>query len=303
MALIQSAAASTAPWNIQAFANATGGKVTKVGDYIVHTFDTVGTGSFTLNQINRADTTFEILVVAGGGSSGRGSNISGVGNTKGAGGGGGGVIYSSAYTLATGSYEVIVGAGGIVPDILPYPGAEPVSGSGFNSSLGTLVALGGGAGGTGGYTVTGSNFEGANGGSGGGTAPGMLGCPSTPYATGSGLQPGQAGDSGTYGLGNDGALATNCTVSTDPPYNSYWKDGGGGGGAAQPASGTTGGDGLTLNLRGFTETFGKGGDAGTNAGSAAANSGGGGNGDNDGGTSPGNGGSGIVIIRYQYKQS
>ena len=62
------------------FAEATGGTVTEVGDYKVHTFTSSGT--FTVTQLGEVNE-FETLIVAGG---------AGPGNTFSAGGGGGGGI-------------------------------------------------------------------------------------------------------------------------------------------------------------------------------------------------------------------
>src|ERR1035437_2360392 len=114
---------------------ATGGTVTTVGDYKIHTF--LSSGTF---QVTSGSGNVWSLVIAGGG----GGGISG--------GGGGGMLDSSAYdhAVSVGSYTVTVGTGGA-------PGV-----SGVNSVFDTITSIGGGGGGGG----DGSN--GLPGGSGGG---------------------------------------------------------------------------------------------------------------------------------------
>ena len=77
---------------------ATGGTLTTVGGFKIHTFTSPGTFSVTGGNASS-----ELMVIAGGGSGGSGT---------GAGGGAGGVIYNGSFALSTGDYSVVVGAGG-----------------------------------------------------------------------------------------------------------------------------------------------------------------------------------------------
>ena len=101
-----------------------------------------------------ANTTCDILVVAGGGSGGYGSYCGA--------GGGGGVRYWDDTTVAAGTHTILVGAGGQVGD-------SSRGQIGGNSRFGTLTAVVGGGGG--GNYGGGSNvvqYTGGTGGSGGG---------------------------------------------------------------------------------------------------------------------------------------
>jgi len=120
---------------------ATGGTVSDVGGFRVHTF-TVISG----DQV-------EVLVVAGGG--GGGSSALGLGG--GGGGGAGGLIYNPSYLITPGSISVIIGSGGA-------SGGSELNQLGVNgedSVFGTLTALGGGFGAK-------TGVDGGSGGSGGG---------------------------------------------------------------------------------------------------------------------------------------
>ena len=243
---------------------AIGGAVTAVGADRVHTFSTSGTLSILRSG------SIQVLVVAGGG---------GGGQLRAGGGGGGGVVFAGAIAVNAGDVlPVTIGAGGVQEK------------NGANSSFGTIVAIGGGAG-------RGGAPGGAIGGSGGG---------------GGACYPGGAG---TQGQGNAGGAGV-CAGSS----------GGGGGGAGGPGSasvvsrGGAGGPGFLSSITGTARYFGGGGGGGSNgtagqgglggggAGGVGtpgvagqANSGGGGGG--GGSTSPaarvgGTGGSGVVIVRY-----
>lgn len=264
--------------------SATGGSESTSGGHRIHTFTssgtlTVGTGGFV-----------EVLVVGGGGGGGNG-NPSSDGN---GGGGAGGVTYAAQYAVAAGTYSVTVGSGGTGG--APAPNSPGQDGGG--SSFGTLVALGGGGGGT-------DGGAGRAGGSGGGGS-----------ASGSG----GFGGAGTLGQGNSGGAGK--------PGGSGPGGGGGGGGGAggagsdggQNQPGGNGGAGMTFTISGtstvyagggagssWTNSGGSGGSGGGGNGaskpggyagtSGSANTGGGG-GAGTSGYASGNGGSGIVIIRY-----
>ena len=79
--------------------SATGGTVTQVGGYCVHTFTTSGT------FVPNGNLNLEYLVVAGGGGGGAGAG----------GGGGGGGFKTGALTVPNSSIPVTVGAGGDAP--------------------------------------------------------------------------------------------------------------------------------------------------------------------------------------------
>jgi hypothetical protein len=283
------------------YMTATGGDlVTTSGSYKIHTFTTVGTSSFTISNVGNT-TGIECLIVAGGGGGGYGS---------GGGGGAGGVIYSSSYSISTGSYNVVIGDGGLGNTGSSVPTSIN---DGKNSTFATLTALGGGgAGGSGASTHLANN-----GGSGGGLGH-------STGTVGTGLQP----SSTSGGYGNSGALG-----SGSPPYNAG--GGGGAGGAGSSGGGTVGrggigitnafinsiqigelssgnyyiGGGGTGGPDSFRGSSGGLGGIGGGGGSVTANNGttgsintggGGGGGANSGNQNGGAGGSGIVVIKYRY---
>jgi hypothetical protein len=278
------------------YIEATGGTVTISGSYKIHTFDTVGTSSFTVTKLGVSNKV-ETLIVAGGGAGGNGPFDLQYGS---GGGGAGGLIYTSGSIVTLGTYNVIVGAGGIPSTVSFTPG-----GNGGNSSFNGLISLGGGGGA---YEYPASDGNGNNGGSGGGgTGPGSgsLGI------GGLGLQPSQSGDSGLYGYGNNAKSGNGGTGN-----------GGGGGGAGVLPTSSVGGDGLQFNF--ISASYYAGGGAGGAAGLGIAVSGGLGGGgyiDSNGVPYPGtngtggggagvnaqisdngeSGGSGIVMIKYQYQ--
>jgi len=213
----------------------------------------------------------QLLVVAGGGSGGRNDRAD---NRGGGGGGAGGLIYMQNYTLAQGTYTIIVGAGGTR--------GSSRGNNGGNSSIGTIVATGGGGGG--GANV---NTSGSSGGSGGG-----------------------GGDYGGGGGGGTGTANQGFNGGNSDGNSGYGGGGGGGGGGSgsvgesSPSSGLIyglGGSGKSINITGVSTTYAKGGNGGPwygggNAVNASNNLGNGGDGARF--ADAGNGGSGIVIIRY-----
>ena len=247
---------------------ASGGTITQVGSYTIHTF--LSSGTFTVLSSALA---CDILVVAGGG---------GGGGYVGGGGGGGGVQYFVNQNLAANAYTVTVGTGG----------AGATSGStwpanGGNSQFGTLTpSVGGGAGGSSnaGSPPQGTYPAGTAGGSGGGGVNSGAGGAGTPGQgnTGSGSGFGGGGGAGAASTTiNGGSGIANSITGT----LMYYAGGGGAYGGTIGAAGGTGGVG------GGGASISGGGVAGT------ANTGGGGGGttSNTGGA---NGGSGIVIVRY-----
>lgn len=273
--------------NLQAFPVATGGTITTVGDFKVHTFTSSGTF-----QITAGSGTIESLVVAGGG---------GGGNGYGGGGGAGGMIYTSpGAVLSSGSYAVTVGSGGA-------GGATASPGStGANSvfaGASTITALGGGGGG--GNVSNGSG--GGNGGSGGGAGGFSPGGGSISGGTGTGGQGSNGGNGNTTipsSGGGGGAGGSGGTASSTLPGNGglglsnsitgsavFYASGGGGCDAANVGSASAGG-----GAAGATGTSVPGNNATVNTGG-----GGGGSWYGAGGNVGGNGGSGIVILKYRFQ--
>ena len=104
---------------------ATGGVITQVGDYKVHTFNS--SSNFVVSTLG-TDATVEYLVVAGGGGGGGGT---------GGGGGAGGLKTSTGLSIAVQSYPVVIGSGGA--------GLVQAHGiSGVNSSFNAITSTGGG---------------------------------------------------------------------------------------------------------------------------------------------------------------
>jgi hypothetical protein len=258
---------------------ATGGSVTNIGVYTIHTFtNTTATTNFVVTEAGSV----EILVVAGGG---------GGGATIGGGGGGGGVIYTNSFFLPAGTNAVVVGAGGAGGVVVG--GAWPAGTNGGNSAFGSLIAYGGGGG------ASWTSKVGIAGGSGGGGAQGgAKGL--APY--GQGNPAGTSGNSSAGGGGGAGSAGGNGNASiqsgsggTGLAFNisgvltNYAGGGGGGGGNSSVAgAGGPGGGGAGGALNS--------GRAGTNG--VAGTGGGGGGGGYSSATSGGSGGSGIVIVRY-----
>lgn len=253
---------------------ATGGTITTVGGFKIHTFNSSGT--FTVTSAPAASKV-EYLVIAGGGGAGQNG-------TAQCGGGGAGGYRSSVVgelsgrlsapetlmTIGPGNYSVTLGAGGVGAT----SSARPTNGN--NSTFGVVTSIGGGRGGT----VFSLSWEApGSGGSAGGASPG-----------------GQA--SGTAGQGFDSGA---------------WPGGSnGGGGAGAGENGNTdgqghGGDGISSSVTGSAVTRAGGGAAqgglaglggGGEIGSAGTVGTGGGGGTPGSGNTAFAGGSGVVIIRY-----
>lgn len=283
---------------------ASGGEITEINCYRIHTFRDSGT--FTVTDAGTVGGVVEYLIVGGGGPGGSAPGNSGGAGACG-GGGGGDVIIGNA-TVSVTNYSVVVGAGGIHPN------------NGGNSSAFGIIAQGGGRGGA----YNGSFIQPNTGGSGGGAGQGGIGETRT-------------GANSSSGLGNKGG-----NVSIPSPQAQGGGGGGGGaGGAGQdaqrngqpsPIHGGAGGAGVASNISGQSRFYGAGGGgAGCNASSAhgvptpagtpgtggsgiggnggnfnnvwptpgAVNSGSGGGGGNGVNRPGAAGGSGIVIIRYR----
>ena len=278
--------------------SASGGTESTITDagteYKVHQFTTTGNSTFT---VSTALVDAEVLIVAGGGAGG----IIGWG----AGGGAGALIEGTFDEIASGSYTVTVGAGGLKGT----DGSNgETGGDGGNSVFNGLTALGGG-GGAGGRN---SSVPGNDGGSGGGGNADRAGTNLNVGGSTIQTQPSVSGFTGTA-YGNDGG---------DGNLNSANGGAGGGGGAgavggtaSQSSSvnvGADGGIGRQSSITGTTKYYADGGGGAGSTGGGVGGSGTGGNGYNAAVTKPngdansgsggggdrGNGGSGIVVIRY-----
>lgn len=274
--------------------SASGGTVSYDGAYTVLTFNSSGTLTVTGGTLS-----MDALVVGGGGGgSGGGSGPSGAG--------GGGLIYQQNRSFASGTYAIVIGAGGTGASSSYTTGTDGVS----TTVASILTAVGGAKGGT----MRGGppNYDGTNGfsgGSGSGAASGGL----TTWTGGVATQPSQSGDSGTYGFGFAGGVANSTNM------------GAGGGGAGQVggnANATTlygnGGNGKSVGIvLAASPVYYAGGGGGQNGGGGVGGLGGLGGGGNSaqrgggsaGGTNLGGGGggsdgaangggSGVAIFRF-----
>lgn len=247
----------------------------------VYSFKDTASGTiFNLPKAVKAD----ILVVGGGGA---GANpLDATGRQGGAGGGGaGGMIEATGVYLEAGSYDIIVGNGGISPSTQGN-GGNGESSKVLLSGAAKYEAVGGGGGGI--------KSAGNNGGSGGGgsKASGGAGVINQGHngGTGSfnqtGAGGGGAGDvGGNTPAANVGGAGGSGKASYITGAEIYYAAGGGGG--------TRGGDAAALGGSGIGGNGGYSGGAATD-GKKNTGSGGGGGRLNEPG---GNGGSGIVIIR------
>jgi hypothetical protein len=292
----------------------TGGTITTSGGYQYHTF--TSSGSF----LAAASGNIDILLVGGGG---------GGGGALGGGGAGAGVLYASSFAISSGTYNIVIGAGGIGGN---DEGTDPLPGSAAKgeSTTGFGATAYGGAGGGSAYSQ--ATWVQANTANGGGDATGPTPRPAvqtgnsyslagfTYYGGYSGAQGGGwasqggggagAGGNGIGGASGDGG--TGVTIAgMGPNGTAFWWGGGGGGSAHQSGSGGNGGvggggggsssaagigngdsNGINPSLQGFQGNTG-----GAAKGTGGANTGGGGgSGQNDRERS-GTGGSGIVIVR------
>lgn len=212
------------------------------------------------------------------------------------GGGGGGVLYGTT-SLASGSYPVVIGAGGYAgmagSGSLNMPG-----GAGGNTTFNGLVAIGGGSGGDqGGPNAAVARASGGPGGSGGGANNGNLvfgvGVAGQGYNGGTGYASGgpyggHGGGGGASAIGANGCLNNNGSPGpcggaggmgralAISGSNTYYAGGGGGGSTSQGGSGG-GGNGTApgiVGLNGTQNTGGGGGGSGTYAGNVLGGAGG-----------------------------
>jgi hypothetical protein len=253
-------------WNLF---TATGGTITYLDDYAIHTF--LNSGAFhTLSLMGDVS----VLIVGPGGKGSGGTNTYSDHNSGG-GGGGGKVIETSITLSANTSYDVSVGLNNT---------GQVISQPKMNwSKFGTICASGGFPS----YWSTGGSNNKAGGASGNNFAGG----------SGNTTRLTAGGGGGDSSVGKDG-------MSSSPDYS-----GNGGEGIYSSISGITigyggGGGGGNRNNPVGTNSYG-GGSGGNkiNGFDASANTGGGGGGGgaNDPATNGGLGADGIVIIKYKYK--
>jgi hypothetical protein len=270
--------------------SATGGTVTTVGDYKIHTFTSSDSVIFSSGG------SAQYLVVAGGGAGGTGNY---------GGGGGAGGFLTGNVDFSSATYTVTVGAGGIGQGSQSLRG-----GNGANSVISgtgvSVTAVGGGGGGSRNNDAAGGNSGGAPGGSGGGASfvssaggkgvyPGSTFIDAPRQGYDGGTNPaGQyaAGGGGAGGVGHDGTNFANRS---------------GGAGLANPITGSTAGvlSVSTYYLAGGGSGNFNGGSpyalGGAVGGAGTAGSGAGGLGGfslNGAGSA---GGSGVVVIKYKFQ--
>jgi hypothetical protein len=177
--------------------SATGGTISSITGYKVHTFSTPGVSTF----IPRQNGTIEVLVVGGGGA----------GSVNGGGGGGGGAVLYNKFVNATSGtpYPITVGAVGS-----PTGG---ISSCTFNNA--TIIAYGGGAGGD--PNLSGISSPNASGGGGAltGNRPGGVGAGITGLGF-PGAQGGGGGGAGgaAPGYGGPGGIGISYSITGTSQY-------------------------------------------------------------------------------------
>ena len=234
-------------------------------------------GTLTLSKAVKVD-----IHAVGGGGSGAARGLTNYGS----GGGGGGYVNTIFATdVASGEYDITIGAGGnsVTSTGGAYTGVDGIDGG--SSSFGSICSAAGGKGGTynDGSAVYSCGIGGAGGSGGGGGAKASRGIGGSGGTNGGNGEEGSTTDSGAGGTGS--GVTTRDFGETTGTLRS-----GGGAGSGRSAGGVAG-----------DSTAGDGAKAGT-AGSGIANYGGGGGGSggsssSDSGCTSGAGGSGIVIIR------
>ena len=227
---------------------ATGGTVTTVGSYTVHSFLADG------NFVTGGSGTVDALIVAGGGAAG--------GHQGGGGGGGGGMRVITGIPFNAGTFAVEVGAGGISTSgcnnnmtaaedsTLAYNGgtytaAAGGQGGGCGNAATNGGSGGGGAGTTGGASggsAVGGGNAGHNGGTGQGNSPN-----SSPHMGGGGGGAGASGQS--HSSGGDGGSGANNDYRTGSNV-AYAGGGGGGAGTGATSNSGNGGEGVVAMVKG-----------------------------------------------------
>lgn len=262
---------------VTAGVSATGGTVTTVDGYNIHTF--TSSGSFVVSEPG----TVEYLVVAGGGGGASG-------------GGGAGGYESGVFTADATTYAVTVGAGGAGGTNIA------LGANGSASSVSAISCTGGGRGGVFSNSGTNAGSVGGSGGGGGGADGGRTigvggaGTAGEGHAGGNGTATntvntggggGGAGAVGGVGVSGSNGGAGGTGRSSLISGSAVTRGGGGSGGGSLQTAGGAGGGG-----------FGGASSSPGGPGTANTGGGGGGGGNTTGGMAGGSGGSGVVIIRY-----
>ncbi len=323
IAALAGATCSGTPGLASSGVTATGGTITDVNGYRIHTFTSSGTLTVTQGGF------IDYLVVAGGGGGGMDMG----------GGGGGGGVQQGTLTTSPQAYSITVGSGGNgapAAGTSGQPSAHqftiPATRGGDSSiAPGSVIAYGGGFGGSSVNSYT-PGSAGGSGGSGGGASgynndgsalgarAGGTGVAGQGYRGGNqGNAYYSGGGGGAGGAGADGNSQANGGPGIMSAINGtslYWGGGGGGGGysigggnggigggGGGAVGTTTGGAGLNAGQAGGGGCTGCW--ANMPGGNAGANTGGGGGGGShyNSNNKGGNGGSGIVIIRYPLYSS
>jgi hypothetical protein len=245
--------------------------------------------------LSTGNTTRVTFLLEGGGGGGGGASS----NSYSGGGGGGAGGFVNGFYNTSGLISLTVGAGGNGGD---NTGAVR-SANGTNSTFGTLVAIGGGAGALHSDTVGYPSFRGGSGGGGAGATGGNA-------AGGAGIQ----NSSPSGGFGSNGGTGG---VGSGVGYSGGGGGGAGGVGATAPGGANTGGAGGTGRTDGVfglqvgggggggghstggSATFGGGAGGSCNNGANAVNgTGGGGGGGGCASKTGGKGGTGLVVVEY-----
>lgn len=312
---------------VKSFKKTTGGIVVEYPTYRLHAF--FGSGTFYTDSNVTAD-----IAVVGGGAGGGG--LYGDQDTGKGGGGAGGVVYKTGHSLTTGSYTIVVGAGGSgYPRGFGYnkagePGQASTAfgvtanggGGGGSSDNGPGPASGGCGGGAGSRNSNTSLNYGASSNQGtysGWTSAGNAGGNSGAVVGGTGGNFGGGGGGGAGGVGQAGQAVNNNSLGgnggagidlssifgTDFGQGGVFAGGGGGGcystaSVLSQSSGGTGGGGNGTSAKEAST----GGGYNTTGINGWPNTGGGGGGSSEDanqrwmeGSASGNGGSGIVLVK------
>lgn len=204
-----------------------GGVETTVGSDKVLTFTTNGTLTVSGSGVIR------VLVVGGGAGGGGAFSNTGSGTFySGAGGNGGQVVYNAAFSVSSGSYNVVIGSAGAGGSRQTTPDNVP----GYQSSILGIIAYGGDKansyGANGGASIVGNSSANGNDGS-AGTTNDING---TSYVYGSGAGSGSTSTSGNTRVGGNGGTGAGTgggasfgTLTPLPTTGSNYGGGGGGG--------------------------------------------------------------------------
>lgn len=265
---------------LQGVYEATGGEITQIAGYTVHTFTSPGV--FSVINASGLSTVEFLLVGAGGGG---GFDVGGAG-------GAGGVVYAPAYPVGITTYSIGIGTGGNKSNTPNVDGSNGQP----STFAGIITAYGGGGGGS--FSLQGAGQPGGSGGGGGSSAP----LSPEGVAGGTGIQP-------TANPGISGILQYGYPGGNSSPA-AYGSGGGGGAGGAgsngSAGSAVDGGTGYTSSISGISSVYAGGGYGNSDSGAIYPTGtnkdnvfvgyyGFGGNGAGPTGT---NGADGIVIIRY-----